>query len=165
MKRFFELAGAIVGIVEASILALGSLVLILAPNSVEVDNQLYDISWIKILALILLIYSAAMIVLYSLLCKNPQKNNIYNPRLGIKITLLILQGILPLMMINDFVYLVFFSIPFILLLVSVFVKNPVLDEAKTDIDEQLNKLKELKESGVIDEEQYKVAVDKVIEKM
>ncbi len=55
MKRFFELAGAIVGIVEASILALGSLVLILAPNSVEVDDQLYDISWIKILALILLI--------------------------------------------------------------------------------------------------------------
>ncbi len=106
-----------------------------------------------------------MIDLYSLVCKNTQKNNIYNPRLGIKITLLILQGILPIMMINDFVYLIFFSIPFILLLVSVFVKNPVLDEAKTDIDEQLNKLKELKESGVIDEEQYKVAVDKVIEKM
>ena len=165
MKRYFELAGAIVGIIEASILALGSLVLLLAPDSIEVDEQLYDISWIKILFLILLIYSAAMIVLYSILCKNPQKNNVYNPRLGIKITLLILQGILPIIMINDFVYLLFFSIPFILLLVSVFVKNPVLDEVKTNIDEQLNKLKELKESGVIDEEQYKAAVDKVIEKM
>lgn len=165
MKRYFELAGAIVGIIEASILALGSLVLLLAPDSIEVDEQLYDISWIKILFLILLIYSAAMIVLYSILCKNPQKNNVYNPRLGIKITLLILQGILPIIMINDFVYLLFFSIPFILLLVSVFVKNPVLDEVKTNIDEQLKKLKELKESGVIDEEQYKAAVDKVIEKM
>ena len=165
MKRYFELAGAIVGIIEASILALGSLVLLLAPDSIEVDEQLYDISWIKILFLILLIYSAAMIVLYSILCKNPQKNNVYNPRLGIKITLLILQGVLPIIMINDFVYLLFFSIPFILLLVSVFVKNPVLDEVKTNIDEQLNKLKELKESGVIDEEQYKAAVDKVIEKM
>lgn len=187
-KRGLELAAAIITIVGASILGIGSLVILLNPNQV-VDGYMYDFSSIQGIIFLLLCASITMIILGAILCTNPMKNGVYNPRFGVSITLLVLLGLFAVFEIQNFLYFALFATPFGLLLGSVCMKNPVsqivtttteetnnqeepeqatiIQDNNTDlsVEEQLKKLKELKELGVLDEEQYKNAVEKILSKL
>lgn len=199
-KRGLEVAAAIITIVGASLLGIGALAFLSNPEQV-VDGVVYDSSGLEVIMFLMLCAAITMIILASILCTNPFKNGVYNPRFGTSITLLVFLGLFAVLEIQEFLYFVLFATPFGLLLGSVCMKTPTLitpqknlsepDAATTakentndnetinseevhiiennysvlGIEEQLRKLKELKDLGVLDEEQYKNAVEKILSKL
>ena len=180
-KRGLELAAAIITIIVSSIMVLGAFVLLSNLNTLEDQVHQAEIDILKGAIIFLLVISVVMIVFGTILCANPVKNGVYKPRVGISITLLVLLGLVAVLEIESPLYFAFFATPFGLLLASLCMKQPKTEEKdnkegisfqpqefnlnnnlNSDFDEQLRKLKDLRDMGVLDEEQYKQAVDKII---
>lgn len=190
VKRNLEIAAAIISIISASIMSLIIILAILALlgllEGVTVDKTgiFFGENTETILMIMLFIFLGifiTIIVLGSILCKTPIKYGVIQNRLGISITLLVLLGLMALNYISNGFIFILLSTAFGLLLASTILKhNNILlhddsyfedrnfnkEDTKLDnidnLENKLTELKRLKDSGLIDENQYKESVDKLL---
>ena len=174
-KRVFELLGSILAMILGVILLFGSIYLI-----TQIAVGYYDVHiLIEISILFVLLFSIVFIIFTAILLPSPVKNGVYRNRLGLKITFLIITGLISLLEFlgGSLVYGLLFLLPFVFVLLSIClpqdkiesqtIQNNVNNEPVNTNDDvqKIEQLRKLKENGAISEEQYQEAIKKIIDHM
>lgn len=126
-KRTLELIAAIFSIVLGALLSLGSIIILGGINVgfSGADQSIQSLGdMLKIITIIILIGSIAIVILGSLLCVPPQK---LKNRIGLQIALTIMVGIIAVFELlgNSLLYFILFSAPFVLLIISMCLRNRI----------------------------------------
>lgn len=148
-----------------------------------------------VISLFVLGIGISTIILGAKLCSSPIKNGVIVNRFGSSIALIVLLGLETLFSLTSLLSFLFYATPLVLLIVSICLKHnkeeinvevteknvPILTENNINnnqtedapqttetidsIESQLLKLKDLKDKGLIDENQYSEAVKKLLNKL
>ena len=138
-KRVLELIAAIFSIVLGTILAIGSILLLVGLNDIQ---YVEGANLLQVITIFILLGSAAIIIVASLLCPSPMKNGVMRKRFGLQIALSVLMGVVAILELigGSIVYFILFLAPLVLMIVSMCLKNENPAAKVQNVEQPTNKI-------------------------